>query len=150
MPVSARVAWAYLASLLAAIAAAGLVAVSTQSVARLACSSATGDAATSCRMGMYIWVALLGFLVCLIPLALAMKLDWWLIAAMWASAALWLAGDSIGDWWWWALALLMPAAAALLSANWDRGRKFRRWQLIAVGVLVVAGFAAVWWWFLNG
>jgi hypothetical protein len=150
MPVSARIAWTYLASLLAAIAAAGLVTLATQSLARVVCQSTTADAASSCRMGLYIWVALLGFLVCLIPLARVVKLDWLLIISMWAGAALWLASDSIGDWWWWAIGLLLPASAAAVSADWERGPKFRRCQWIVVSALAVAGLAAVIWWYVNG
>lgn len=150
MPVSARVAWTYFASLLSAVVAAGLVALSSQSLAYALCQSTDEDALTSCKLGLVIWVGLLGFLVCLVPLARMVKLDWWLLLAMWAGAAFWLAGDSIGDWWWWAIALFLPAAAALISADWARGVAFRRRQLLLVVVLALSGLVAVIWWFVAG
>lgn len=152
MPVSARVAWSYLAAVLAAIAAALLIVLSDQTLAVLACSSASGgdDAVASCKLGYVIWVGLGGFLLCLIPAVLVLKLDWWLWSAMAAGLGFLVATDSIDQWWWWALAAVLPAAASLISANWGRGRRFRRGQLVLLVVLDVAAAAALVWWYLYG
>nr|WP_300141785.1 hypothetical protein [Propionicimonas sp.] len=150
MPVSARVAWSYLAAVLATVGAALLVVVSNQTLAVVACAAATGgdDPVTSCKLGYAIWAGVAGFLLCLIPAVLALKLDWWLWAAMVAGLGFLVAADAVDRWWWWAIAALMPAAAALVSANWGGGATVRRGQLALLVLLDVAAAAAlIWWWF---
>lgn len=151
LPASARVAWAYLVSLAAVVGSAGLVVLTNQTVAVVACHAASGDGAVAdCKFAWMLWSGLAGFMLCLIPAALALKLDWWFVATAWGLAGLLLAADSIGEWWWWALALILPAAAALLSADWQRGLRWRRAQLISVISLGVVACAALVWWFLHG
>ncbi|MCC6498123.1 MAG: hypothetical protein IT193_17870, partial [Propionibacteriaceae bacterium] len=91
-----------------------------------------------------------GFLLCLIPALLLLKLDWWLWAAFFAGAGFLVAADAASEWWWWLTAALIPAAAALLSADWERGASVRRWQLAAVLALDAAAVTALAWWFVNG
>ena len=84
MPVSARIAWSYLAGVFAAVGAGLLVVISNQTLAAVACAAATGgdDPVVSCKLGYAIWTGVAGFVLCLIPAVLALKLDWWLWAAM--------------------------------------------------------------------
>jgi hypothetical protein len=150
MPVSARIAWSYLAGVFAAVGAGLLVVISNQTVAAVACAAATGgdDPVVSCKLGYAIWTGVAGFVLCLIPAVLALKLDWWLWAAMLAGLGFLVAADAVDQWWWWAVAALVPAAAALASANGGKGERVRRGQLVVLIVLDVAAVAAlVWWWF---
>lgn len=150
MPVSARVAWTYLSSLLAFVVAGVAVVISNASLAVALCSNAAVDTVGDCKLGWAIWVALFGFLLGLIPAALWLKLDWWLIVTMWSFAGLWLAFDALDQWWWWVSALLAPAAAALVSADWDKGPEFRSWQRGGIIAVAVAAVAAVVWWYVGG
>jgi hypothetical protein len=152
MPVSARVAWSYLASVLATVGTGVLVVLVNQTLAAVACASATGgdDPVTSCRLGFAIWAAIGGFLLCLVPAVLLLKLGWWLWAAMLAGLGFLVAVDAVDQWWWWLAAALTPAAAALISADWGRGRTVRRGQLVMLIVLDIAAGAALVWWYFNG
>lgn len=151
MPVSARVAWTYLGALLAAVAAGVVVALVNQTTANLICPAAQGedDAVVVCRLAFAIWSTIAAFLLCLIPALLLLKLDWWLWAAMVAGAGFLVTLDAVDQWWWWLLAALVPAAAALVSADWERGAAFRRWQLGLVLALDVAAIGALVWWFWH-
>jgi hypothetical protein len=146
------VAWTYLAVLLATAGAAFLVVLANSTVAVVACASAAGgdDPVAGCKVGVAIWVALGGFLLCLAPAVLLVKLDWWLWSAMVAAACFLVAADAVTEWWWWAVAALVPAAAALASADWERGAHFRRAQLWTLGALDAAAAVTVVWWYLNG
>lgn len=152
MPVSARVAWSYLAAVLAAAGAGLVVVLSNQTLAVFLCRSAgsADDALASCKLGWAIWAGLAGFVLCLIPALLALKLDWWLWAAMFAGLGFLISTDAITEWWWWVVAAFVPAIASLVSANWQRGRRFRRVQLGVVLLLVAASGAALVWWYVNG
>lgn len=150
MPVSARVAWTYLSSLLALVAAAVAVVIANSSVAVALCTSPAVASVGDCKLGWAIWVSYFAFLLALIPVALWLKLDWWLIVTMWSLAGLWLAVDSIDQWWWWVSALLTPAAAALLSADWDKGPQVRSWQRGLLIAVAVAAAAAMVWWYVSG
>lgn len=149
MPVSARVAWTYLASFIAVVGAGGLMIAANQTVAVAACSSA-GDGLADCKFSWLIWSAMIGFLICLIPAAKALKLDWWLVGAMWSGTGLLVWLDAIEQWWWWLIALLLPAGAALVSANWERGQ---RWRQVQIGLLVffdLIAVAALAVWYFKG
>ncbi len=154
MPVSARVAWTYLAVLLALVATGLVVALANQVLAPLACPPVPGDDGgdlqLGCQLGAAIWSGIVGFLLCLVPALLLLKLDWWLWAACFAGAGFLVAADAATEWWWWLVAALVPAAAALLSADWERGASVRKWQLAVVLALDAAAVAAVAWWFVNG
>ncbi len=150
MPVSARVAWAYLASLAAFVVAGVAVVISNASLSVALCANSAVDSVGDCKLGWAIWIALFAFLIGLIPVALLLKLDWWLIVTMWSFAGLWLATDALDQWWWWTSALLTPAAAALLSADWDKGPQFRSWQRGALILLAAAAAAAMVWWYVGG
>lgn len=152
MPVSARVAWSYLSIVIALAAAGFLVVLFNQTVAVVLCSAAgkDTDALAECKFGVALWVALLGVVLCLLPAALMLRLGWWLWAAMAAAAGFLVATDSMTEWWWWAVAVLVPAAAALATADWGRGRVFRRWQLGIIIALDVAAAATLVWWYLKG
>ena len=154
LPVSARVAWTYLA-VVTALAGTGLVVVIANtalagSVCPPVADDITGDMQTSCQVGYLIWSTIGAFLLCLIPALRLLKLDWWLWAAVVAGAGFLVAIDAATEWWWWACAALIPAVAALLSADWERGPRVRRWQLVGVLILDAAAIGALVWWFLTG
>ena len=148
-PPSARVAWSYVASLAAAIVTGLLVVITNAMVAPAACSAATGSDFADCKFGWLIWVTIAGFVLCLLPAALALKLGAW----MWATAAsalgLLMTTGAYDQAWWWVTVALVPAAAALLSANWERGDGLRWTQRAVIAVLGIAAIVAIAWWFAN-
>ena len=154
MPVSARVAWTYLAVVLAVFGTGLVVVIGHQALSNVICppvdTDTTGDLQATCEVGYLIWSAMAGFLLCLIPALRLLKLDWWLWAAMVAGAGFLVAVDAATEWWWWGIGALLPAAAALASADWAKGPRVRRWQLIALLVLDAGAIAALAWWYLNG
>jgi hypothetical protein len=150
LPVSARVAWTYLASLIAAVIAVGLVVLSNQLAAPLVCTDPADGAIADCKFALGLWVALGGFLLVLIPVALKARLDGWLVALLWAEIGLWVAADAIDRWWWWAVVLVMPALAALGSARWSRGARVVWGQRIGIMAMLVAAAGALIWWYLRG
>ena len=146
LPVSARVAWTYLAVVLAVFATGLVVVIAHQALGAAICppiaDDTTGDLQATCEVGYLIWSTMAGFLLCLIPAVLLLKLDWWLWAAMAAGAGFLVAVDRSTEWWWW-------VAAALGSADWGRGPLVRRWQLVALLVLDAGAIAALVWWYFN-
>ncbi len=150
MPVSARVAWTYLVSLLSLVISGIAVAISNQSLALFLCRDAASDTAGDCQLGWAIWVGLAAFLIVFIPVARRARLDWLLIALLWSGVAWLLAIDSMEQWWWWVLAVLMPAIVALASADWDRGPGVRAWQRGGTIAAAVSAVAAIVWWFVSG
>ncbi len=152
IPVSARVAWCYLAALLAGVGAALLVLVSDRTLAVVACASASGtdDATASCQFGYAIWVGLAGFLVWLLPAVLALRLGWGTWLALASAGAFLVAADSVAEWWWWLAAALVPAAAAMAGADWGRGEAFARGQRLGLTGLAVVAAATLAWWYLTG
>ena len=153
LPVSARVAWTYLAVVLAVFATGLVVVIAHQALGAAICppiaDDTTGDLQATCEVGYLIWSTMAGFLLCLIPAVLLLKLDWWLWAAMAAGAGFLVAIDRSTEWWWWLAAVLIPAASALASADWGRGPLVRRWQLVALLVLDAGAIAALVWWYFN-
>lgn len=146
LPVSARVAWSYVAGVIAAVVTGLLVVILNTALVPSVCRAASGDAHATCEFAWLIWTTVVGFALCLLPAALALKLGPWLWAAAVAGLGLLLATGAIESWWWWLLAALIPAAAALLSANWERGAVLWRVQRVLIVVLdVVAAAALVWW-----
>ena len=153
MAVSARVAWTYLAVVLAVFGAGLVVVIVHTALISVICPAVDGDTAgdlqATCQVGYVIWASMAAFLLCLIPALLLLKLDWWLWAAVAAGTGYLVAVDQATQWWWWAAGALVPAAAALLSADWGRGRVVRRWQLVALVVLDAGALAAVVWWYFT-
>ncbi len=150
LPVSARVAWTYLAALIAALIAAGLVVLNNQLVAPLVCRDPADGAIADCKFGLGIWASLVAFLLVLIPVALKARLDLWLVATLWAEIGLWVAVDAVDRWWWWLVVLVMPAVAAVASAQWGSSPQARLAQKIGILVLLGAAIMALGWWYLNG
>ncbi|MFT4108015.1 hypothetical protein [Propionicimonas sp.] len=151
LPISARVAWSYVAALLAGIGTALLVVLSNQTLAVIVCSGlgSTDDAIADCKLGFGIWTAVIGYVVCLLPAVLLLRLGWWIWVSMAALAGLLVSTDAVTQWWWWAAAALVPAVAALISAEWGAGRVFRRVQLGVLLLLVVAAGVLLWWWYTR-
>ncbi len=149
MPVSARVAWSYVACLLAGVVTGLLVVVTNVAVAPLACRAATGDDFGDCKFAWMIWVGIIGFVLSLLPAALMVKLGPWLWAAAVAGLAFLVAVGAIDQWWWWALVVLVPAAAALLSATWEYAPALRRAQRVVIVVLDVAAALTLAWWYWS-
>ncbi len=152
MPVSARVAWSYLAALLALVVTGIVVALANQTLANLLCitNSTVDDAAAACRLGVAIWVTIVAFVLCLLPALLLVKLDVWLWLAAVAGAGFLVVLDAADQWWWWMVGLLVPALAALVSARWSGRRGVRRWQEAGILTSVAAAVAALAWWYVNG
>ncbi len=147
MNLSARVAWAYLTALIAGVVATVLVLLANQAVVPLLCRVGDGEALADCRLGWAIWIALIGFLLAAVPMAIKARLGWWWIVVLWAGTGLWVAVDALDRWWWWVAALLLPAAAAGLSTPWPGGRQVRSVQRIVIGLILVAAIGSlVWWW----
>jgi len=147
--VADRVAWAYLASLLAAVVAGLLVVVVDQAVVPWACpapGNTLEDAAAVCQLAWAVSTALLGFVVALAPILRLLKQDGWLWLAFVPLTAAWVMVDAVADWWWWAGLALVPAMAALVSAPWGHGRSVQRGALVAAVVLAVVGLA---WWYVR-
>jgi hypothetical protein len=147
MPLSARIAWSYVACLFSGLVAGLLIVVTNASLAAVLCRAATGDDFSDCKFAWVIWVGIVGFVLCLLPAVLLLKLDAWLWAAAAAAMAFLVASGAIDQWWWWTLAAVVPAAAAVLSANWERGRALRRAQLVLLVLLDVAAAATLFWWY---
>lgn len=151
---AARVAWAYLASLLAAVVAGLLVVIADQSLVPLFCPAPTGstadDAAATCQLAWAVSTAILGFLAVLAPILLLLRQDWWLWLAFVAGLSLLVIADAVTQWWWWLGLVLLPAAAALASTRW--GARPRVWAIqrgvILVGAVVAVALLA--WWYLGG
>ena len=132
MPPSARVAWAYLAGLLALVGAGLLVVLANQVFPALVCPAGPdlAEANLSCRLGLVIWSGIGGFLLCLVPAVLLLKLDWWLWVALAAGAGLMLAADAVDQWWWWTLAAAQPELIRFILSCHASGRRL---------VLVITG-----------
>lgn len=151
---AARVAWAYLASLLAAVVAGLLVVIADQALVPLFCPGSTegtlDDAAATCQLAWALSTAILGFLAVLAPILLLLKQDWWLWLAFVAGLSLLVVADAVTQWWWWLSLLLLPAAAALASTRWSAGT--RVWA-IQRGVILACAVVAVGllvWWYVGG
>jgi hypothetical protein len=154
MPVSARVAWMYLAVVLAVFGTGLVVVVAHTAFTTFLCppvaDDTTGDLQASCEVGYLIWSTIAAFVVCLIPALRLVKLDWWLWAAMAAGAGFLVAVDASTEWWWWGIGAILPAAAALVSADWEKGPRVRRWQQVGLLVLDAGAIAALVWWYVTG
>lgn len=145
---AARVAWTYLATLLAAVAGGLVAVVAYQVVNPLACAAPSeelAEQALTCSLvwGMGLWV--IGFAGALLGTFVVLKIDnrlaGWL-AMVAGMVGLLIGVGQLGQWWWGVALALLPAAAALVSAPWSDQLRFRRLQWIVLAVLL-AGLLAV-------
>lgn len=146
LPVSARIAWSYLASVGALVIAGGTLVLGNASVGTAACRATSSDAAADCRLGWAVVSTLVGLALGWVLLGLLLQLGWRYALAATSVAALLVAVDRLETWWWWALAALIPLAAALASHDWGDGPRATRIRDIGLAVLGVAAVAALVWW----
>lgn len=146
LPVSARIAWSYLASLGAVVIAGGMVVLGNASFGTAACHAASSDAAADCRLGWAVVSALVGLALGWVLLGLLLQLGWRYAVAATALSALLVAVDRLETWWWWLLAALIPVAAALASHDWSEEPRGTRIRDVGLAVLGLAAIAALIWW----
>jgi len=149
LPVSARIAWSYLASLGAMVVGAGVVVLVNTSVASAVCRTRPDDGIADCRLGWAVLSGLIGLAVGWVLFGLLFRLGWRYALAATSVAALLVAVDRLETWWWWALAALIPLAAALASHDWRDGARATRIRDIGLAVLGVAAIAALVWWLVG-
>jgi len=150
MTVPARVAWSYLACLGSALVTGLVVVISNAVVAPALCGPSTGDTFGDCKLAWLIWVGIIGFVVCLLPAVLVLRLGAWVWAAALAGFAFLVAAGAVDQWWWWLLALMVPAVAALVSAEWQRGPGLRWAQRALILLLDAAAAVTLVVWYRNG
>lgn len=146
LPVSARIAWSYLASFGALVIAGGTVVLGNASFGTAACRATSSDAAADCRLGWAVVSALVGLALGWVLLGLVLHLGWRYAGAATALSALLVSVDRLEAWWWWVLAALIPLAAALASHDWGDGPRATRIRDIGLTVLGVAAVGALVWW----
>lgn len=146
LPISARIAWSYLASLGALVVAAGMIVLGNASVGTAACRIDAADAAADCRLGWAVLSGLVGIGVGWVLLGLLLRLGWRYPIAATGFAAVMISLDRLETWWWWLLAALIPLAAALLSHEWAQTRRARVAREVGLSVLVVVAVGALVWW----
>ena len=149
LPVSARIAWSYLASLGALVIAGGTVVLVNASVGTAACRAASSDAAADCRLGWAVVSALVGLALGWVVLGVLLHLGWRYAVAATSVAALLVSVDRLETWWWWALAALIPAAAALLTHEWGSATRAKVIRDVGLAVLAVGAVSAISWWLLR-
>jgi len=119
--VPGRVAWTYLATLLAGVAGALVAIVARVPLLAAVCGPVSGDLGLDCKFVVSLGLLLLGFLLTLVGALLLFKLVdvvWLWLAMLAALAALAAVADLAGQWWFWVLLVLAPAVAALASLRW--------------------------------
>jgi hypothetical protein len=122
---AARVAWTYLATIVAAVAGGALAAMAAAVVPGAVCAAASEadyDAGLTCMVFTAIALVAVFFVAAFAALFKPMKLDVWALCAFTAFTVGMLAWGRIDAWWWWTLMLFTPAATALASAPWFKGR----------------------------
>lgn len=148
LPVSARIAWSYLATLGALVVAAGTVVVGNASVGTVGCRADLSDVA-DCRLGWAVVFGLAGMAIGWVLLGLLLRLGWRFGVAATALGALLVSVDRLETWWWWLLAGLIPAVAALASHGWGSTRRTALARDLGLGVLGVAALGALAWWLVR-
>lgn len=146
-----RIAWSYLASLLAGVVA-GLFALVGAHIARpLACPSveSAGDLSLDCGLLWGMGLALLGFGLALGPVLRLMGVSGWALATLATVAAvtgLLRLVAFAGEWWWWIALLLVPSVGAVLTARWSDDARLVAGQRAVVGLLFATAITglAVW------
>ncbi len=151
---AARVAWAYLAALLAAVVTGLVVVVVDQALAPVVCPQPGGDTlddrAASCQLALALWAALLGFVAALAPVLRGLKQDWWLWVAMASGSIVLVVLDAVAQWWWWGALLMLPAVAALSSAEWSSQPRVTAGQRGVLAACAVGAAGLLAWWYLTG
>lgn len=145
--VAARIAWAYLATLLAGLVT-GLLAVVASGLSSALCGT-SGDVG-ECRFGWVLATGLLGIVAVMVPAALLLKLGWYHWCAFLTGYAVLVVTGAIDQWWWWVLAVTLPGLAASASAGYAQGGRthpVQRWTLIGAAVAAAAWMA---WWYAAG
>ncbi|MGC3955603.1 MAG: hypothetical protein QM804_15360 [Propionicimonas sp.] len=146
-----RIAWTYLATVLAGVVGGLVALIAYQVVNPLACpivDAEDADLALTCSVAAASGLLLLGFagafVAALWLLKVPRRLAGWL--AMMAGL-LWLVVGlaGVGEWWWVTLLVLMPALAALASAGWSASPRVRAVQVGVLSALVVAALAVLAW-----
>ena len=149
--VAGRVAWTYLATLLAAVDGGLVAVVAFQVVNPLACTAVSdelAEQALNCSVvwGMALWV--IAFAAAFSGALVLLKVDAWLGAwlAMVAGLTGLLVGVAqIGQWWWWLVLVLMPAIAAVASAPWWQDARSRTTHLAVLAAAAVVTVAVFIW-----
>ncbi|MGB4628452.1 MAG: hypothetical protein WBH64_03180 [Propionicimonas sp.] len=150
-----RIAWSYLACLLAGVIA-GLFALIGAQIARpLACPAveSAGDLALDCGLLWGAGLALLGFAAALGPVLRLLKVQGWVLSTLaTVGVVTGLLGlfQFAGQWWWWLVLLFSPALAALLSASFSTQARFRWAQRAVVGGLFGSGIVSMAVWLFTG
>ncbi|MGB7964230.1 MAG: hypothetical protein WCF12_14900 [Propionicimonas sp.] len=152
---ASRIAWSYLASLLAGVVAGLFALVGAQIARPLACPSveSAGDLALDCGLLWGMGLALLGFGLALGPVLRMMAVSDWVLSTLATVAAvtgLLALFEFAGQWWWWIALLLVPTLAAVLTARWSAETRFEWVQRAVVGLLFVAAIIGVAVWLLTG
>lgn len=147
LPASARIAWAYLASLGAVVVSAGTVVLANSSLATILCRSEGGDAVADCRLGWAVVSGLVGLALGWLVLGLLVHLGWRFVIAAISFSALLVSLDQLEAWWWWLLAAFVPVAAALSSHTWGTTPRARLARDAVLALLtVLAAVALTRWW----
>lgn len=142
--VADRIAWTYLATVLAAVAGGLLALIAYQVVNPLACpvvSEDAADLALTCSVGWAAVLTLLGFAAAFVGTLALFRIERRLTAWLATLAGLlWLVVGlaGIGRWWWILALVLLPALAALASAPWAASPRFRAvqtWMIAAAAVV---------------
>jgi hypothetical protein len=129
-----RVAWTYLASLLAGVAGALLAIVLRVPLLPAICGGRTGELGLDCSFVISLLLLLAGFLLALVGTLVLFKVA----DAVW----LWLAMLA-GQWWFWVLLVLVPAAAALASLRWPAPARVWLGQRVAIVAAALGACGAV-------
>lgn len=148
-----RIAWTYLASVLAGAAGGLLALIAYQIVNPLACPILDEDAADealTCSVAAASGLTLIGFAVAFVGALFLLKLrhklaNWLAMVAGLLWLIVGLAG--IGDWWWAILLALLPALAALASVRWSP--RFLRHQVACLAFLACVAIGVLTWQFAG-
>lgn len=149
-----RVAWTYLATVLAGALGGLLALIAYQIVNPLACpvvDEEAADLALTCSLAWGAGLTLAGFAAAFFGALILLKLERRLAAWLAMLAGLlWLAVglDGIGQWWWIALLALLPALAALASAPWWAEARPRIAQTATLGAVCLAAVGTLIYQFL--
>jgi hypothetical protein len=141
-----RVAWTYLASLLAGVAGALLAIVLRVPLLPAICGGRTGELGLDCSFVISLLLLLAGFLLALVGTLVLFKVAdavWLWLAMLAGLAGLAAVADLAGQWWFWVLLVLVPAAAALASLRWPAPARVWLGQRVAIVAAALGACGAV-------